>query len=202
MVAARLKKRGFPARYLLFVGTIEPRKNLLPLLRAYCGLPEPLRRQWPLLLVGSWGWNAKDVADFLDRTGRACGVRHVGYLADRDLPFVYNGARALLYPSRYEGFGLPPLEMMACGGAVLAATAGALIETIGQRACLIHPDDTDGWRHALHRVVTDDDWWNSLRDGVEAVARPYTWERCAAETLRVYRSVCGRPRLPLLRAAG
>lgn len=205
VVASRLRALDLPAQYLLYVGTIEPRKNLLTLLRAYCALADSLRDAWPLLLVGGWGWNAREVADYLDGTARAKGVRQLGYVSDHDLPALYNGARALIYPSCYEGFGLPPLEMMACGGAVLASTAGALIETVGSRAHLTHPDDLDGWRRALERVLRDDDWWRGLRAGVEAVARPYTWERCAAETLHVYRQVCGKQQLPgptSLRAAG
>src|SRR5262249_2337622 len=98
---------------------------------------------------------------------------------------------ALVYPSLYEGFGLPPMEMMACGGAVLASTADAVVETVGARAHLIDPHDVDGWRDALQRVVTDDDWWRALRQGVQALARPFTWDRCAAETLAVYRRLCG-----------
>src|SRR5207244_13458208 len=93
-------------------------------------------------------------------------------------------------------FGLPPLEMMACGGAVLASTAGSLVETVGSRAHLVDPLDVDGWRAALQRVGEDDDWWRSLREGVVELARPYTWEQCAADTLRVYRTLCGQPALP------
>jgi glycosyltransferase involved in cell wall biosynthesis len=192
-VAATLQHLGLPPRYLLCLGTIEPRKNVLLLLRAYCALPEALRRAWPLLLVGAWGWNTAEVADYFHNEARHRGVLHFGYLADRYVPAIYNGARALVYPSLYEGFGLPPLEMMACGGAVLASTAGALVETVGSRAHLTAPDDLDGWRSALKRVLTDDDWWRSLRHGVAEVARPFTWERCAAETLCVYRSLCGVP---------
>jgi alpha-1,3-rhamnosyl/mannosyltransferase len=81
--------------------------------------------------------------------------------------------------------------MMACGGAVLASTVDALVETVGSRAHLTDAADLDGWRAALARVVSDDDWQRELRRGAEAVARPYTWERCAAETLRVYRALCG-----------
>jgi alpha-1,3-rhamnosyl/mannosyltransferase len=186
-----LRDLQLPPRYLLYLGTIEPRKNLLALLRAYCSLPERLRSRWPLLLVGNWGWNTLPVADYLHRKARHRGVIHRGYVAEEHLAAIYNGARALVYPSLYEGFGLPPLEMMACGGAVLASTAGALVETVGNRAHLIDPHDMDGWRWAMLRVLSDDDWWQSLRAGVQAVARPYTWERCAAETLRIYRSLCG-----------
>jgi alpha-1,3-rhamnosyl/mannosyltransferase len=186
-----LARLGLPRRYLLYLGTIEPRKNLRTLLRAYCDLPSRLRDEWPLLLVGSWGWNAAELADYLHREARHRGVLHLGYVDEACIAAVYNGARALVYPTLYEGFGLPPLEMMACGGAVLASTAGAVVETVGERAHLVPPLDVDGWRAALCRVLEDDDWWTALRRDVTAVARPYTWDQCAADTLRVYRTLCG-----------
>jgi alpha-1,3-rhamnosyl/mannosyltransferase len=164
-------------------------------------LPEELRRRCPLLLVGRWGWNAADVAAYLHGEARHRGVIHLGYLAEKHLAAVYNGARALVYPSLYEGFGMPPLEMMACGGAVLASTAGALAEIVGEAAHLLAPDDFDGWRAAMARVVTEDDWRERLRRGTVEHARPFTWERCAAETLRVYRALC-EPQAVALRRAG
>jgi glycosyltransferase involved in cell wall biosynthesis len=97
----------------------------------------------------------------------------------------------LVYPSFYEGFGLPPVEMMACGGAVLCSTAGALVETVGARAHLLDPLDEDGWREALRRVAVDEDWHTELQRGATEVARPFTWEHCAAGTLAVYRTVLG-----------
>src|SRR5262249_43707505 len=132
-VARILKGLHLPPRYLLYVGTIEPRNNLLTLLRAYCSLPDRLRGEWPLLLAGSWGWNVGDVRDYWQREARHRGVVHVGYVAEEHLGAVYGGARALAYPSLYEGVGLPPGEMRACGGAVLGATAGAPGETRGAR---------------------------------------------------------------------
>ena len=125
VVAETLKHLHLPARYLLYVGTIEPRKNLLTLLKAYVKLPDALRRRWPLLLVGGWGWNTTEIADFYHQQAKHKSVMHLGYVADEHLPALYNGARALVYPSIYEGFGMPAVEMMACGGAVLASTAGA-----------------------------------------------------------------------------
>jgi alpha-1,3-rhamnosyl/mannosyltransferase len=210
-VAASLRQLGLPAQYLLYLGTIEPRKNVLRLMRAYCDLPARLRDNWPLVLVGGWGWNTAEVAEFFHSEARHRGVIHLGYLPEEHLTAVYNGARALVYPSLYEGFGLPPIEMMACGGAVLASTAGALRETVGSKACLLEAEDVAGWRDALARVVEDDDWWQSLRRGVLAVASPFTWDNCAADTLAVYRRLCGVPepeqvtagRVPTpLRAAG
>ncbi|MGH7226059.1 MAG: glycosyltransferase family 4 protein, partial [Gemmataceae bacterium] len=199
-VAAVRAKLDLPPRYLLYVGTIEPRKNVKRLLQAYCVLPASLRERWPLLLVGKWGWNTSDVAEYLHTQARHRGVIHRPYLADDYLPALYNGARALLYPSLYEGFGLPPVEMLACGGAVLASTAGAVAETVGRQTPLIDPLDLDGWRQAMQRIVQDDDWWQALRRGAVEAARPFTWEQCAADTLRVYRDVCGE-RTPLKRAA-
>jgi alpha-1,3-rhamnosyl/mannosyltransferase len=81
--------------------------------------------------------------------------------------------------------------MLACGGAVLASTADALVETLGGQAHLVEPLDVAGWRDALLRVGEDDDWWRALRRGAVEAARPYTWEQCAADTLRVYRALCG-----------
>jgi glycosyltransferase involved in cell wall biosynthesis len=181
------QKLGLPANYLLHGGTIEPRKNLLTLLEAYVSLPGPLRERHPLLLVGGWGWSTEPVRVFLHEKGATAGVIHLGYLPAEDLPAVYNGAHALVYPSYYEGFGLPPLEMMACGGAVIASSAEALREVLPASACFIDPGDLDGWREALARVLTDEDWRRSQRAGAEAFARRYSWRRCAEQTLAVYR---------------
>lgn len=200
-VQATLDRLGLPRRYLLCLGTIEPRKNVLRLLRVYSSLPAALRERWPLLLVGGWGWNSEDVADYLRTEARHRGVRHLGYVAEEHVPALYCGARALVYPSLYEGFGLPPVEMLACGGAVLASTAGAIAETVGDQAHLVHPEDDDGWRAALLRVLQDDDWWRSLRQGAEEVARPYSWENCALQTLQVYEAVAGRSVAPVAQAA-
>jgi alpha-1,3-rhamnosyl/mannosyltransferase len=193
-VARVLRKLGLPPRYLLYLGTLEPRKNVLRLLQAYCALPRRLRASWPLLLAGGWGWKFMDIAEYLHSTARHRGVIHVGYIADKYLAAIYSGARALIYPSHYEGFGLPPLEMMACGGAVLTSTAGALVETAGGYSFQVPADDVGGWRDAMARVVEDDDWWLELRRGVLQAVRPYTWENCAAETMQVYRSLCRLPR--------
>jgi alpha-1,3-rhamnosyl/mannosyltransferase len=182
-----LAELGLQRDYLLYLGTLEPRKNVLNLMRAYCDLPAELRRRHPLVLVGGWGWKAKEVSDFFDTMGKERGVVHFGYLPDAYLPAVYNGARALVYPSYYEGFGLPPVEMMGCGGAVLASTAGSLVEVMRDRGRLIEPDDGAGWREAMRRVLSDDDYLASLRSGVVEFAGRYTWDECARQTWRVYR---------------
>jgi alpha-1,3-rhamnosyl/mannosyltransferase len=185
-----LRRLRLPQSYLLHVGTIEPRKNLLMLLHAYRSLPTSTRELCRLVLVGGWGWNHQEIARFLESEGRQAGVIHVGYLAERDLPAVYNGALALVFPSHYEGFGLPALEMLACGGAVLASTADALIELLAGQAHFINPSDPKGWHDAMHKVITDADWRQSLREGAARWAAGFTWEACATHTLQVYRMLC------------
>jgi len=193
-VREALARLGLPASYLLHLGTVEPRKNVLTLLRAYCALPAALRSRHPLVLAGGWGWRAGDVAAYYQETARHRGAVHLGYVADADLAALYGGARALAAPSWYEGFGLPPVEMLACGGAVLASAIGPHKETCGGRAWLVEPGDEGGWHDALRRVLADDGWWQGLRRGAAGAARPFTWDACARDTLDAYHSVLGRPR--------
>jgi alpha-1,3-rhamnosyl/mannosyltransferase len=199
--ARTLRRLQVKPNYLLYVGTIEPRKNILMVMRAYCGLPPGLRERVPLLLAGNWGWKAGPVVDYYERIGRHHGVRHLGYVPDRYLAALYNGARGLVYPSLYEGFGLPPVEMMACGGAVLASDIDALAESTRGQAHLIDPRDEDAWQRALARLIQDDDWWLRLRRGTISASRIYTWNRCAADTLAVYRLVAARASASRARAA-
>lgn len=184
--AAARQALGLPADYLLFVGTVEPRKNVATLLRAYCDLPAELRRRCPLVLAGGWGWKSADVADYYRREAADKGVIHLGYVDDRHLPGLYAGARALAYPSFYEGFGLPPLEMLACGGAVLASAAEALVEVLAGHAHHVEPLDVAGWRDALRRAIADADWLAEVRRGGRVHAAGFTWERCAAATAATY----------------
>jgi alpha-1,3-rhamnosyl/mannosyltransferase len=195
-LAAGRRRLGLPERYLLFVGTIEPRKNPLLMMRAYGDLPAPVRERCPLVLAGSWGWNAGPFFEHYQNEGRHRGIIHLGYVADDDLRLLYGAARALVFPTLYEGFGLPPLEMMACGGAVLASTADTVAEVVGERAHLLASEDFAGWRDAMQRVIIDDDWHSALRVGVCEHARSFTWERCARQTLGVYRSMLGQAALP------
>jgi alpha-1,3-rhamnosyl/mannosyltransferase len=188
-VRPALDALGLPASYLLHVGTLEPRKNLRTLLQAYCDLPAALRERCPLVLAGGWGWNTQKLADYYHETARHRNVIHLGYVPEASLAALYNGARALVFPSLYEGFGLPIVEMLACGGAVLASTADAVAEVAGRQAHLIDPHDLPGWRDAISRVITDNGWHAYLRQGSIERSRRYSWERCAAETMRVYRQV-------------
>jgi alpha-1,3-rhamnosyl/mannosyltransferase len=187
-VVAEMRARfGLPPSYLLFVGTIEPRKNILMLMQAFCALPPAIRQRCPLVLAGDWGWNFNTVRQYFESTARDCGVLHLGYVPAQTLPALYAGARALLFPSHYEGFGLPPLEMLACGGAVIASDIEVTREILANHAHFVAPLDRDGWMDAIHQVIADDDWRDGLCQGGIEYAGQFTWSRCARETWEVYR---------------
>lgn len=180
---------GLPRRYFLCVGTVEPRKNILTVLRAFAALPPGMRAACPLVLAGPWGWKSDAEREFFEATARPAGARHLGYVPAADLPAVYNGAAALLYPSVYEGFGLPPVEMLACGGTVVCSReAAAVMEVVGRHGLYLPAADVDGWRDALRQLA---DGAAGPPGGVEHAAR-FGWDRAARETFAVYEAALGR----------
>ncbi|HVH07461.1 MAG TPA: glycosyltransferase family 1 protein [Myxococcota bacterium] len=189
---ARLRARHrLPERYLLFVGTLEPRKNLSSLLEAHDLLPPGLRRDHPLVLIGDSGWGGGAARAALRRRAESGRVIPLGYVADEDLPGLYAAAAALVLPSLYEGFGLPVLEAMAAGTPVVCSDAAALAEVAGGAALLCPPTDVDGLSAAIERVLSDGDLRGELvRCGRER-ASGFTWERAAVATLDVMRTLLG-----------
>lgn len=191
VVEAVRHRLRLPERYFLCVGTIEPRKNILTVLKAFADLPASVREGCPLVLAGPWGWKSDPERDFL--AANPAGILRLGYVSAADLPAIYNGAAALLFPSHYEGFGLPPLEMLACGGsAVVSKSAASVREVMGPHAVYVDATDVAGWRDALLLAATDREYLAAVRRGGVAHARQFAWSRTAAETLAVYRKVLGR----------
>ncbi len=187
-VAATLKRLGLPATYFLHVGTIEPRKNLQMLLKAFTSLPAEMRDRCPLVLVGPWGWRYEELAAFYEAEAKHRNVIHLGYVTESDLPAIYNGAKALVFPTWYEGFGLPAAEMLACGGAVIASTTPAVAEVLGGCGMLLDPADPDTWRNAMTRAINEPEWVEELRTGGVMRAAEFTWANCACDTLRGYQA--------------
>jgi O-antigen biosynthesis alpha-1,3-rhamnosyltransferase len=191
-ITSVLRRLGLPQAYLLHVGTLEPRKNLLMLLRAYTGLPADLRERCPLVLVGPWGWRFEELAAYYDAVARHRNVIHLGYADEADLPALYSGARALVFPTWYEGFGLPAGEMMACGGAVIASSTPAVAEVLGACGTLVDPTDEGGWHESMARAIREPDWAVSLARGAIERAAQFTWKACANDALTAYRAALGR----------
>lgn len=178
-----------PGRYLLCVGTLEPRKNLQLALRAYQRLPEALRAQYPLVIVGMPGWRAEQLAEPLQRALASGQVRLLGYQADTTISELLAGARLLLFPSLYEGFGLPVLEAMASGTPVILSRSSALPEVAGDAGTYIDPQDERACAEAIQQLIDDLPEWQRRRTAGLLRADEFSWQRCAAITAGVYRHV-------------
>lgn len=176
-----------PSRYFLYVGTLEPRKNVAGLLDAFAALPERTRITTPLLIVGAWGWKADQLREKLQQRRLERQVLLLGYVDDARLAALYSGAVAFVWPSWYEGFGLPPLEAMACGTPVIVSNSSSLPEVVGAAGALLPPADIEAWTNALRRAAEDETWRSAARQRGLEQAADFTWTRCAAETLATYR---------------
>ena len=176
---------GLPEEYLLYVGTIEPRKNLERLLAAWT----PLRRSGecpPLVIVGKRGWLSGSFYAALEASPVREDIILTGYVLDADLPAIYSAATAFVWPSLYEGFGLPPLEAMACGTPVVCADASSMPEVVGDAALLFDPLDSDAVKAAMRQIAADGDLRDALRQRGLAQAAKFSWSHAAEETLEVY----------------
>ena len=188
------RKYALPEKYLLYLGGYDQRKNVRVIIAAFARLPEFYRAGYRLVLAGvNLG---RDSEFFPDprRLARDANLSddalcYVGWVDEAAKPALYAGASAFLFPSLYEGFGLPPLEAMACGTPVICANASSLPEVVGAAAITLPPDDADAWAGAIRAVLTDDARRAEMRERGIAQARKFSWARCAEETLAVYMSV-------------
>jgi glycosyltransferase involved in cell wall biosynthesis len=186
-----LKKHEIRSPYLLYVGTIEPRKNLLTLIRAYDELIRTTSHKPQLVLAGGRGWLFDEVFKLVEDLKLGDAVRFTGYVEDSDLPALYSAAQAMTYPSFYEGFGLPPLEAMACGAPVITSNATSLPEVIGGAGQMHDPNDVNALTKAIALIFDDAAARERfIRAGFEQAAR-FSWERAARETQRLYDEVIG-----------
>jgi glycosyltransferase involved in cell wall biosynthesis len=173
--------------YILHVGTLEPRKNLVRLIEAYaqvrqrCGDVTP-----PLVLVGQNGWDSADIFTAVARHKLSDHVQIVGFVADADLPVIYNGATIFAYPSLYEGFGIPVLEAMACGVPVLTSTVSSLPEIVGDTGLLVEATDTQAIAAGLQQLVEDAELRRDLSVRGAVRATRFTWQETALATLNAY----------------
>lgn len=181
---------GLPDRFILCVGTIEPRKNIDGLLHAFAHLRDKYAPgDVVLALAGSKGWLYDETLDLVKQLNLAPWVKFLGRVPDEELHKLYVAARCHIHPAHYEGFGLPPLEAMACGTPTIVSNISSLPEVVGDAALLVDPRDPEEMAVAMQRLLRDDDLHAELREKGLQRARVFSWERAARRTLDVYRKV-------------
>ena len=173
--------------YIFAVGTLEPRKNLIQVIDAYVGLPEAIRKSTPLVIAGMKGWLSGQIEARIRKHEERGEVRWLGYVPAETLPLLYSGASMLVYPSFYEGFGLPVLEAMASGIPVITSNRASLPEVAGDVGLAVEPADVEGLRAYMRSLIEDKD--EAARRGSLGIARArlFTWQACAQQTLAVYK---------------
>lgn len=173
-----------PKEFILYVGTIEPRKGLDTLLIAYAKLANEIPQD--LVIAGKQGWYTQSLFKLVETYKLGQRVHFIGYVADDDLPRIYNLATLFVYPSRYEGFGLPPLEAMACGVPVICSNAASLPEVVGDAAWLIPPDSPAVLAAAIHKVLENEQLRAIMKSKGLERAKRFTWEETARRTVEIY----------------
>lgn len=186
--APALARYGVTEPYILYVGSVEPRKNLVRLIEAFACLRDHASA-YRLVIVGARRWKTTPIFATVTRLGLEPHVSFTGYVDEADLPALYASAALFVFPSLYEGFGLPVLEAMACGTPVVTANTSSLPEVAGDAALLVNPLDVDAISAAMLRVLVDPALAADLRERGLARARQFSWERTARETLAVYERV-------------
>ncbi len=185
-----LKRYGLtPNAYTLCVSTIEPRKRIENLIKAYSMLPLVVKARFPLVLVGDKGWQSEHQHHVIDAAQRAGWLSYLGFVDEVDLPLIYAGARLFVYPSIYEGFGLPVAEAMASGVPVITSSKSCLPEVASGAAKLVDPDDLIEFASSLEVCLQDEDWREAAVQRGLKVAKKYHWQQCAEQTIAVYKKI-------------
>jgi glycosyltransferase involved in cell wall biosynthesis len=176
-------------QYSLFVSTIEPRKNIEALLRAYEGLPILVRNTYPLVLIGGYGWQSDAIHRRINDGVRQGWLRYLGFVPELALPALFSGARAFVFPSLYEGFGLPVIEAMASGLPVLISNRSSLPEIAQGAALVVEPEDVSSMTASIRILLEDTSWRASAIQRSISVASQYRWSVTAQLTSEVYRLI-------------
>ena len=190
-VAAFRERHNLPDRFVLYLGTLEPRKNVELLVRAYASLRQQGSVDHVLVLAGARGWQYDPIFELVRELGLETFVRFAGFVQDDEQALWYSSATVFAFPSLYEGFGLPLLEAMACGTPVVASRASSLPEVVGDAGLLVDPSSSDELSAALLCVLEDTAERAALASAGLARAQTFSWRRTAAETIQVYRDVLG-----------
>ena len=184
-----LRRLGLEGDFILFVGTIEPRKNLRRLVEAFDRMLRNTSLSPKLVIAGGQGWMMDDFVSFVRQQGVGDRVCLTGYLEDEDLCGLYSSCAAFIYPSLYEGFGLPPLEAMACGAPVITSRTPALLETTGNAARLVDPKDINDMAQAMTEMLSDEKLREYYAELGKVHVKKFSWEQTVQKTLEVYREL-------------
>jgi glycosyltransferase involved in cell wall biosynthesis len=182
---------GLPERYILSLGNLEPRKNLPLLVNAYASLPGDLQERYPLVIAGAKAWHHHELNKTLSSLERKGKIILTGYIPQGVLPNLHKNASLFVYPSLYEGFGLPVLEAMASGVPVITSNTTSLPEVVGDAGLLVDPQNVDALREGISRLLADDTLRRDISGKGLERARLFSWEKCCRETLAVYERVIG-----------
>jgi len=188
-VATLRRRHGLPEPMILYLGTLEPRKNLPRLLEAYALLRRRPGVRHRLVLAGGRGWYYDEIRAAVERLGLRDEVLFPGYVPEEDKPLWYSAADLFVYPSLYEGFGLPPLEAMACGTPVVVSNTSSLPEVVGEAGLCVDPLDPEALARAMLALISDRERHRAYREAGLARARAFTWRTTAARTAALYHAV-------------
>jgi len=179
------EKYGLDFPFILYVGTLEPRKNLPTLIKAFYYLKKK-NIHHKLVIAGGKGWKYDPIFQTISDLNLIKDIHFTGYVPKEDLPLLYNAADAFVYPSLYEGFGLPPLEAMACGCPVITSNTSSLPEVVGDAGIMINPCDYDKLAEAIDNIISDTDLKIQFSKMGQVRAAQFSWNKCAEETLKIY----------------
>lgn len=188
-IAAFRAEKNLPEHFIFRLGTLEPRKNVEGVIRAYAAWRQRDTAAPPLIVGGGKGWYYEQVFRLVETLGLTEHVYFPGYLSQNELPLWYNAATMFVYPSYFEGFGLPVLEAMACGTPVITSNVSSLPEVAGEAAIFVSPDDIDGLSIAMQHIITDAALAQSLKEKGLQQAAQFNWAKTAIETASIYRQV-------------
>ncbi|MGR3302584.1 MAG: glycosyltransferase family 4 protein, partial [Candidatus Scalindua sp.] len=185
-------RNNLPSKMILNIGTLEPRKNVVTLIKAFKKLQEKWLKDYVLVIAGEKGWLYKRIFEEIKSSGVEQSIILLGVVRDEDLPMLYNCADIFVYPSLYEGFGLPPLEAMACGIPVITSNTSSLPEVIGEAGIMVDPDDVNSLCESMYNLLKDKKLWNRMSNMGREKSKLFSWEETAKKIVEIYDEVLAK----------